>query len=1033
MESPPSQSPTVAEARKRLGLGDNDRLADFLPHWKEVEIRLAELTGEAKDPVIKESYANDLASLRQVLTVLEGVPSPPEGVPAANEEIPVESAQDAAVSEEEPPSLEAAPVVLDESSAVSGEVPAELGEVPILSEEAPVELGGELIVSEEAPVVTEAVPAAIEGIPDETVPVTSESKEEPPLLETAPVVLEEPSAVSGEVSAELGEVPILSEEAPVELGGDLVGSEEAPVVTEAVPAAIEGIPDETVPVTSESKEEPPSLESAPVVLEEPSAASGEVPAELGEVPILSEKAPVELGGDLVVSEEAPVVLGAVPSTIEGGSGGIAQDATESEEEPPSFEAAPAVFEEVAPPLKEIPVVRDGPPAVTGKVPTLNEEASVVPRGSSTEHEVESAAIPKSSSEAGDGAVALKKSPLVPGGVPVKLGDPPVFARKEPIVPGQDRKVPKDAPAVFEEVPAKRKSKAGFLTWLILIALLAGAGFWGYRQWAGINADNQARRVGLEETLQEFDQAIEKRRWDEAELLVGQLQKIGGSEEQIADAAERIEQGKVEEKGQQIAFLVGNAQSALEAGQLTEAENYCAQVDELQPDHPQLADIRSQIKESRMRVRSLLMVREIEKAMQDEDWRVAESQLASLVEEQPEHAAIPRLRSRLVAAKKVLMENQAKAAVLLAKARELDEGVYSAEALTLLEEAVRLDPSEEIRAIYKRMSEYGKVMRVPSEYPTIAEALKGSKANDRIFVEKGTYTEALIVPPGVEIVGESRAETILECPAEEAAVIAVGKGSKKVRVASLTLRHQGLVNDDERFPVVLIDSGRLLMEDVLVSRASGHGVAVLNGGHVTLMLCKVVESGWDGVSVKGEKTGAILNQVTSEGNLHHGVDFWDGANGEISKSQFLANGRAGVTAIGSTEVIKIEESRCEGNREIGFFFSHVLGVELNECDAHKNQLGGIVFEHGSKGVKVTNSRVSRNGKAGIVFEKGVEILANESNKVEKNDGHQVWSEAVFVPRTGDDTITPPPPAPPVEDELDKDAPAKADDQDAPGED
>ncbi len=572
--------------------------------------------------------------------------------------------------------------------------------------------------------------------------------------------------------------------------------------------------------------------------------------------------------------------------------------------------------------------------------------------------------------------------------------------------------------VLEEVPRERRGKTGFVVWLMMVGLLAGGGYYGYQQWAGLDQGYEVRREGLGQTLEDFDQAIEKRRWDEAELLIVQLKETGASDEQIAEAFDRIEQGRVEEKGQQIAFLVGNAQSALEAGQLTEAENFCAQVLELQPDHPQIPEIRSLIRESRMKVRSLLMVREIERAMQEENWRVAESQLSSLVEDQPDHPAISSLQARLEAAKKVLMENQAKAAVLLSRARELDEGVYSAEALTLLEEAVRLDPSEEIRAIYKRMSEYGKVMRVPSEHATISDALKVAKANDRIFVEKGTYTESLIVPEGVEIVGESRAETIIECPAENAAVITVGKGNKKVRVASLTLRHQGLVNDEERFPIVLVDSGRLILEDSLVFRASGHGVAVLNGGQATLLLCKIVESGWDGVSVKGESSGAVLSQVTSEGNLHHGADFWDGANGQISKSQFLSNGLAGVTAIGSTESMKIEESRSEGNREIGFFFSNVAGAEIENCDAHKNQLGGIVFEHGSKGIKVNNSRVSGNGKAGIVFEKGVEIVSNESNMVEKNEGHQVWSEAVFSPRPGDETITPPPPAPPVEEKSEE---------------
>ena len=74
MEAPPSHPLSVAEARKRLGLGEHDHLADYLPHWKEVEVRLARLTEEAEDPGTKAGYANDLESLRHVLRVLEEVP-----------------------------------------------------------------------------------------------------------------------------------------------------------------------------------------------------------------------------------------------------------------------------------------------------------------------------------------------------------------------------------------------------------------------------------------------------------------------------------------------------------------------------------------------------------------------------------------------------------------------------------------------------------------------------------------------------------------------------------------------------------------------------------------------------------------------------------------------------------------------------------------------------------------------------------------------------------------------------------------------
>ena len=96
--------------------------------------------------------------------------------------------------------------------------------------------------------------------------------------------------------------------------------------------------------------------------------------------------------------------------------------------------------------------------------------------------------------------------------------------------------------------------------------------------------------------------------------------------------------------------------------------------------------------------------------------------------------------------------------------------------------------------------------------------------------RGFITRRLWFPTGVELVGESRGDTIIECPADIGAVITVLSDARGVRVASLTLRHSGLVNDEERFPIVAIDGGKMEGEDLAVVRASGHGIAVLNGGN-----------------------------------------------------------------------------------------------------------------------------------------------------------------------------------------------------------
>jgi nitrous oxidase accessory protein NosD len=572
---------------------------------------------------------------------------------------------------------------------------------------------------------------------------------------------------------------------------------------------------------------------------------------------------------------------------------------------------------------------------------------------------------------------------------------------------------RDVLRIAAELPEKSSSGKGFLVWTLILALLAGGGFLGYQEWLKNGLGTRQNVVNLSETEDRFEEALEKRRWDEADNIVALLEAEGADAGRVKEALAKVRRGRVEERGQQIAFLVSNAESALEAGQLSEAESFCAKVEALQPGHPKLSELRTIIQESKMLVRGVLMVKSIEDAMEEEDWRAAKNQLDSLIKANPTHSKIPAIRKRLGVAEEAMKERREKASVLITQARELDKGTYSAEALSLVEEAMRLDPSQSNRELYQRMSSYGKVVKVPGDHPTITAALKAAKVNDRVFVSKGTYQESLIIPSGVELVGESRGDTIVECPANIGAVITVEDGSKKIRVASLTLRHIGLVNDDERFPILAVDGGTLEIDDLLVTRASGHGIAVLKGGQAWINLSKVTDCGWDGISVTGEGSQVFLTKVSSEKNLHHGVDFWEGASGQVTECVFSGNGRSGLLAIAPAEVITIEKTRSEENREVGFFFSEAVGVTMTDCEATGNLLGGMFFERETRAINLLKNRVSKNGEAGIVFEKGVEVLSDSENTVEDNTGKQVWKDAVFPERAQEETVSPPPPPPPLE--------------------
>ena len=507
--------------------------------------------------------------------------------------------------------------------------------------------------------------------------------------------------------------------------------------------------------------------------------------------------------------------------------------------------------------------------------------------------------------------------------------------------------------VQREVPpptkVSKKWKGRFVIFTSIFGLLSGGGYYTYRGGFSELGNRPKDEVDLESLQEGFVVSIEKRRWNEAQNFVKLFKDAGATEVVIQESLAKIGKGRDEEKGQQIAFLISNAQSAQEAGQLPEAEIFCQEVENLQPGHPILASIRESIRKSKLEVRRKLIVDEIEKAVASADWRIAKGKLATLRKADPTFDQIPSLEVILKTAQEEAIGRKRKAAGLVEKVKSLDKGTYSPQVMALLEEVVRLDPSEGNRALYKKMASYGKMVKVPEDHKTISAALKVAKKNDRVFVSKGIYHESLIMPHGVQIIGESRMDTIIECPADIGAVITVPADVNEVRVVSLTLRHSGLVNDDERSPVVAVDGGAIEGEDLSVIRASGHGIAVLNGGKASLSLCKISDSGWDGISVTGEGSSVDLSSVTCEKNLHHGVDFWDGASGSIKSSLLIANGRNGLFAIEPLAAISVQTTRSVKNREVGFYFSGANGVNIANCHVHENFLGGILFDQESKAV------------------------------------------------------------------------------------
>ncbi|MDA8974948.1 right-handed parallel beta-helix repeat-containing protein [Akkermansiaceae bacterium] len=567
--------------------------------------------------------------------------------------------------------------------------------------------------------------------------------------------------------------------------------------------------------------------------------------------------------------------------------------------------------------------------------------------------------------------------------------------------------------VLRNTPTRPRRSYGMWIWAILVGGIIGVGYLGYQKWVMPENDQNVPIISLEDQKGKFARLLEKRRWNEIKDIVTSLTLQGASEEWLENAKLKIEQGQAEEQGQQVGFLIGNAQAALESRRLTDARKFCNQVEKLQPDHPKLTELHSLIDEGLLQVKSMLIIKSAQKSIDSGNWELAEKNITELVKVHPDHAEIPRLRNRLEEIHTALKRARKKADELLAQVRLLDQGTFSTEALSLLEEAIRIAPNDELRTLYKKMSEYGRALKVPTEFKTIAEALKVVRPNDLILIAKGTYQESLTLPANIKIFGESRESTILECEGAKGSVITLNKPGSKVRIASLTLRHRGLGNESDRFPVVAVSGARLQLEDVLVSAASGHGIAIVNGGNAEIAQCEVRKSGWDGIVVQGENSTITLNKVISRDNLHNGLDFWGGGRGTIEGCQFLKNGRSGVYAIEPSGPVIITESRSEHNRQIGLYFLSAPSLSIGNCEVHENLLGGILIGDSTKEANLIGNKVTKNGEVGVAIERGVKVARFEGNIVEKNKGKQVWKDAIFPEQTETEVISIPPPPPAIQ--------------------
>jgi len=108
-----------------------------------------------------------------------------------------------------------------------------------------------------------------------------------------------------------------------------------------------------------------------------------------------------------------------------------------------------------------------------------------------------------------------------------------------------------------------------------------------------------------------------------------------------------------------------------------------------------------------------------------------------------------------------------------------------------------------------------LIHVPTDFPTIQEAINNATDGDTIFVHKGTYHEHVIVNKTISLIGEDRYSTIIDGN-ETGSVISVT--ANNVNINGFTVQNSGSTGSDSG--ICITSNGNNISRNAIINNKNG---------------------------------------------------------------------------------------------------------------------------------------------------------------------------------------------------------------------
>jgi hypothetical protein len=300
--------------------------------------------------------------------------------------------------------------------------------------------------------------------------------------------------------------------------------------------------------------------------------------------------------------------------------------------------------------------------------------------------------------------------------------------------------------------------------------------------------------------------------------------------------------------------------------------------------------------------------------------------------------------------------------------------------------------------------------VPTDYPTIQQAIDNASAGDTIYVYNGTYAENLIIPTNLTLIGEGRDVTVID-----------GRGADCIRVTAADVEIKGftIYNGSAGIYVEADDATITVFNNNISGNANG-GVQINASNRIVANItCNVISAngcdcGWvltgGGIRMYVNASDGTINATIRDNNIEWNrcggirLGWWGASQGmygggplsyqrvcgditAIIDNNIISNNRDGSirikaldtidATVTSNYIVCIEETRAGGLVRIGF-------VSANDDDDPSED---YAYPTTSVTATISGNTIECGNYSDNVNTGGmIRILANETINATVNDNY-----------------------------------------------